>query len=127
MRLTFLTRRRFLVLSTATALGDISRTVRAQPASILGQPPVLDRSVLEENIQLVMELAELAGNELHLVGQIDPENLLKVNGTSQPINSLGEFDIKMQVGTKQEIMTLQITNPLGMYKTYKISLFKRFS
>lgn len=115
--------------SVATLTGEIETSAQQQSVAIVdgfqslvvvGDPP-LPPVPITENTQLTIRRMERIGRTVHLVGSIDPVNLLLVDGISQSIESSGDFDITLLASESPTVAVVVIT-PLGKRQKYELAL-----
>lgn len=81
------------------------------PATPLKNDPRLD----------IRQLSSVGNQQVRIVGQIDPVNLLAIATLPQTTDRQGNFDITLPVSAQKQRITAIVTTPLGKQQTYELS------
>jgi FecR protein len=106
--------------AVATTAQNQTRLVKAgfQNVTIPGQPPSIPVPIKEDTrLNINQLLAD--GNQVKIVGRVDPVNLLIFNQQPQNVDINGKFDIIVPLPTNRQVEVI-VKTPLGKQQLYQL-------
>jgi hypothetical protein len=114
-------------MGVATEKGAVATSAQGQTVlvkagfqnlTIPGEPPS-PPVTLREDIRLNVRQLLARGEQVQIIGTVDPVNLLLINQQPQNINSYGKFNITVPLPSNHKLEAKVLT-PLGKKQTYQL-------
>jgi len=119
---------------TATLVGTLATTAQDQVVTVPegfqnlmvpGSPPTEPVPLRNDTSLTVRRNFLIEGNVryVQLIGQVDPVNIVLVDGEQQPVNRFGDFRLTRPAATRPAI-DIQVVTPLGQEQIHQVRLLE---
>lgn len=90
-----------------------------QTLIVPGQPPTPPSPITNDVSLDLRSLRAIGGNQVELVGRVDPLNILVIDNQVQTLERTGQFSLQLPLPTDRQLTAI-VTTPLGNQQIYAL-------